>query len=401
VHDAVDPPEAGGGGGAHVVLDDSTGRRLGRRHEAVLRLGDPSRQLAGLASPPVPGAFGSDDFIRNLPAGDAVDAASVLGTTLRVGGVLMDDFVAEDTRGRGPGVRDQGLLLTALALQGSAPELVAWRLARLRVIPWAAEAEEPVVRGPDVPAPAELRVVRIARRPLLGLPSQGLCRVASPGDPRVPGGGHERHVRRPGLPAVTAGVCRSEDLLDERLPPIKVDIPEDRAHHPALRRAAPRRGDAPVLPIPGLESVDEQPEDAVGGDALAPDRPPDLMVEAVDPWREVPRAQPLPPSPGLGHRSERWMAAAATSTAGRVRTELPLVVRLTPEADPCLSPRIRPGWQPNGRRVPEVFGRSVLLTAVPRSRSWRRASMSASIVSRDRPATVAVVAPRVRAPSCR
>jgi hypothetical protein len=111
LHDAVDPPLAVDIRGEQVVLDEAPVFRLVLRHDAVIRIVDAGRQVEGLASPHVPGALRSKDVLVHLQSGYAVDTASVLGTALLVVGVLIDDFVAEEPRGLGPGVGDQGLLL--------------------------------------------------------------------------------------------------------------------------------------------------------------------------------------------------------------------------------------------------------------------------------------------------
>jgi hypothetical protein len=111
LHDAVDLPQAVGIRGEQIVLDEAPLFRLVLRHDAVIRIVEAGRQMEGLASPHVRGAFRSDDFIGNLQSGYAVDAASVLGTTRLIVGVLIDDVVAEEARGLRPGVRDQGLLV--------------------------------------------------------------------------------------------------------------------------------------------------------------------------------------------------------------------------------------------------------------------------------------------------
>jgi hypothetical protein len=110
LHDAVDLPQAVGMIGEPVGRDDAPVCRLVLRHEAVSRLVAAGRPLDCLASPQVLGALRAADFSGNLQAGYAVEAASVLGPTLLLVGVLMDDVVAEAARGLRPGVRDQGLL---------------------------------------------------------------------------------------------------------------------------------------------------------------------------------------------------------------------------------------------------------------------------------------------------
>ena len=110
-HAAVDPSEAVDVGGQQGVLDEAPVLGLVLRHKAVICIIEASCPMDCLAAPQVRGAFRSDDCIGNLQSGYAVAAASVLGTTLLVVGVLLDNLVAEEARGLGPGVRDQRLLV--------------------------------------------------------------------------------------------------------------------------------------------------------------------------------------------------------------------------------------------------------------------------------------------------
>src|SRR5262249_41039667 len=257
---------------------------------AVIRLVDAGRSMACRASPHVLGALRTHDLLGNLQSGPAVDAASMQGRTLLIVGVLLDDVVAAEPRALGPGGRHQGLLVRELERVEQA--LVELGLDRLGFFPWAAEAQEPIIGVPDVPEPAERRVVRLSRRQLLCLPAQALGLFESPSHPFVPGGLQERHVRRIWPPTVPAIVCWEEDLLDELTQPIQIDMTEERAHHPALRRSAQRGVEAPVLQISRLEQVGEEPEDAVIMETLAANRQHDLVIQAIEAVRDIPFNKP-------------------------------------------------------------------------------------------------------------
>src|SRR3712207_2979295 len=94
------------------------------------------------------------------------------------------------------------------------------------------------------------------------------------------------------LPRGAPVVLREEHLLEELVQAIKVDVREDRAGDPALRRTTEGLAVLPALKITGLEPVLDQPQEAVVMDLLAEDRQQGRMAQAVEAFRDVPLDEP-------------------------------------------------------------------------------------------------------------
>ena len=80
------------------------------------------------------------------------------------------------------------------------------------------------------------------------------------------------------FPAVSPRVFWDEHLLDELVQLVRVDIREYWRYHPALRASAQRFAVLPVLQVPGLEHVNDQPQEPVIVNLLRQDPHHDIMV---------------------------------------------------------------------------------------------------------------------------
>ena len=123
---------------------------------------------------------------------------------------------------------------------------------------------------------------------------------------------------------------------------VQVDVGEQGADDPALRRAAQRGLVVPLLEVSGLEHVLDEPEEAVVVDLLAEDRQQDRVVDVVKASFDVTLDEPLRALPVLGDVLQRGVTAQTGPEAVGVVAELRLVVRLQDGAHHLLQQLVRP-----------------------------------------------------------
>ena len=110
-------------------------------------------------------------------------------------------------------------------------------------------------------------------------------------------------VGRIGRPARPSGVFRYENCLDEFVEPVQVNIGQDRGGHPALRTAAQRGVPFPVLKVPGLQHIPQQPQEPVIVNLLAqyPEKYP--VIKRSETVGNISLDEPGRPGPGFCHMS--------------------------------------------------------------------------------------------------
>ena len=84
-------------------------------------------------------------------------------------GVQGDDLVAEETCRLRSGMGDQRLLLGEFQLERVVQESLQLQLDLFGFLPWPTEAQQEVIRIPDIPQASEVGIVGIAGGHLLGL----------------------------------------------------------------------------------------------------------------------------------------------------------------------------------------------------------------------------------------
>jgi len=113
-------------------------------------------------------------------------------------------------------------------------------------------------------------------------------------------------------------------------------LDEDRAHDPALRRAAMGGAIAPVLQVSRLEEFVDQPDEPFVVDLLAEGRQQDRVVDVVEEPLDISLDEPFGPDPGLTDLGQGRVAASARAEAVRARRELRLEVRFQEGTYPFL-----------------------------------------------------------------
>src|SRR5208283_2584653 len=144
--------------GQEVVLDEAPIFSLILGHDTEIRVMKPSSQLTRFASPLVSGTFRPDDIHGDLQSWCAIDAATTTMVVLLIG-VQSNDLVAEEPCRLRSRMGNQRLLLGEFQFEQVTQESLQW----------PTEAEQEVIRIPDIPQAPEVGIVRIARRHLLGL----------------------------------------------------------------------------------------------------------------------------------------------------------------------------------------------------------------------------------------
>ena len=126
----------------------------------------------------------------------------------------------------------------------------------------------------------------------------------------------------------TSGVFRQQNCFDELVQPVEVDVGQARGENPALRCAAERGVPHPVLQIPGLQHLANQPQKPVIVDLLTERLEHDLMVKLVEAPGDVTFDKPGCRRPADRHVAQCGVTAAIGAITMRVVGELRLVVRL-------------------------------------------------------------------------
>ena len=259
VPDPVDAPQAMDIGGQEGVRHEAPRFRLGLRHKAVVGLGEARCPGGRFAPAQVFRALGSEDIQGDLQTRRAVDTAPSSGTVLLVVGVLVDDRIAEDARGFCPRIRNQGLLLGALAFELPTQELRELTFDRFSLLPWATAPQQPIVRVPSGPASAKVRVVGIARGQAVGVATPRLGPFGLARHPWLSRGLEPRQVRWVWLPSLSAVIGWQAHPSTKLLQAIQGEVTAEGAHHAALRHAAERCNAPPVRPISSLKPMGHQP----------------------------------------------------------------------------------------------------------------------------------------------
>jgi len=154
--------------GQEVVLDEAPIFSLILGHDTEIRVMKPSSQLTRFASPLVSGTFRPDDIHGDLQSWCAIDAATTTMVVLLIG-VQSNDLVAEEPCRLRSRMGNQRLLLGEFQFERVTQESLQLKLDLFGLLPWPTEAEQEVIRIPDIPQAPEVGIVRIARRHLLGL----------------------------------------------------------------------------------------------------------------------------------------------------------------------------------------------------------------------------------------
>ncbi len=375
LHDPLQAVQPEDVSGKQVVLDDAPVDGFERGDDRVIAAVGQFRSLRGISAGEVGLAFGLDHVPGDTKGDLAVDPAVAAGL-LRVV-VLGRDLVTEKPCRPGAGVGDQRLLLGEFQLEFVTQELRQTAFDLLGFGLRSGESKEMVIRVANITQPPIFRIVRIRARQA-GHP---LTQCPGLGPVTAPAGFRQQILRlqicRVSGPALSIGVLRDQNFLDELVQLVQVDVGQDRGSHSALRRSGERGAPFPVLQVSGRQHVAHQPQEPLVMDLLAEDRQQDLVVQAAEAVGDVPFDEPGSPGPGVGHLPQRGVAApTGTESMGSIG-ERRLVVRLQQQADHLPDELVRPGRQAQRTRT------SVLLRDVH---------------APDRPEAVALVAHRLDDP---
>ena len=155
--------------GQEVVLDEAPIFSLILGHDTEIRVMKPSSQLTRFASPLVSGTFRPDDIHGDLqylhaPLMQRRPRWSCFSSASRV--------TIWSPRNRAASVPQWVINVfswESSSLSKSPQESLQLKLDLFGLLPWPTEAEQEVIRIPDIPQAPEVGIVRIARRHLLGL----------------------------------------------------------------------------------------------------------------------------------------------------------------------------------------------------------------------------------------
>jgi len=137
---------------------------------------------------------------------------------------------------------------------------------------------------------------------------------------------------------------------------VEVDIGEQGADDPALRRAAQRGLESPILAISGLEHVLDQAKEAVVADLLAEDRQQDPVVDVVEAPFDISLDEPLRALPGPGDVLQCGVTSQAGSKSVGVDAELRLEVGLQDGAHHLLQQLVAPRRDAERPHLPVGLG---------------------------------------------
>src|SRR4051794_9364401 len=153
---------------------------------------------------------------------------------------------------------------------------------RLGFIPWAIEAQEEVVSVSDVSQPPVSLVEFLPRRDDPQSLPQGLDRLrGGPLRLQTLNPAEDPLIFRIAPLPLPPRVLGDERPLDELVQPVEVDIREQWAGDPPLRRTAQGGSIVPLFEVSGLEQVLDQDQEAVVAELLAKDRQQDRMIDIV------------------------------------------------------------------------------------------------------------------------
>src|SRR5260370_40949869 len=141
-------------------------------------------------------------------------------------------------------------------------------------------------------------------------------------------------IRRVGPTAAAEVVLGQQPLLDVLIEPVKVDVGKDGRCDPALRGAAERGVPPPVLQVPGLEHVADQPQEPAIADLLRQDLDHYFMIQRPEAVGDIALDEPVRPLPDLNHLAQRGVAAPGRAETWGTAVEPGLDVRaprLTPD----------------------------------------------------------------------
>jgi hypothetical protein len=161
-HHPMESPKAMDVEGQEVVLDEAPIFRLVLGHDAEIGVTKPSSQPTRSASPHVSRAFRPDDIHGDLQPGCAIDTAMTAKVVLLIG-VQGDDLVAEESCRFRSRMGDQRLLPGEFELERVVQESPQLKSDLFGLLPWPTEAEQEVIRIPDIPQASEVGVVGITR----------------------------------------------------------------------------------------------------------------------------------------------------------------------------------------------------------------------------------------------
>jgi hypothetical protein len=190
-----------------------------------------------------------------------------------VGDVIVEDHevVAEEAGGFRAPMGDERLGLGKFQLEVLIQERSEVLPDGLGFVTWPREAQQEVIGVAHVAQPPVVRVLRIDDRPrrhrLAEVAGGHVVPVAAGSVPS----GVESCVGRVPSPSGSTGVLRDQDLFDVLVQPVEVDVGQDRTGDASLRRAAEGPSVFPVLQVPRLQEVRDQPQEAVVVDAFTQD----------------------------------------------------------------------------------------------------------------------------------
>jgi hypothetical protein len=159
-HDPAESPQAVDVESQQVVLHEAPIFRLVLGDDTEVGIMPPSGQVDRLAATLVEGTFLANDLHGDLQSRCAIDAALTAVVMLAIG-VQGDDLIAEESCRFRAGMGDQRLVLREFKLESALQELLQMLFDLLGFCPWTTETEQEVIRIPDVPKAAEVRVVGV------------------------------------------------------------------------------------------------------------------------------------------------------------------------------------------------------------------------------------------------